>query len=453
MELYFLGATGTVTGSKTLLSIGSKKILIDCGLFQGLKELRLRNWQKLPFNPHELDAIVLTHAHIDHSGYLPAIVKQGFKGPIYATPGSYELCKILLPDSGYLQEEEANFANRHGYSKHHPAKPLYTAKNAIDCLKQFVTVDFKTSQTLFENCQLKFSYAGHIIGASFAEITHKNRKIVFSGDIGRYHDPIMKDPEAMTEADYLIVESTYGNRNHGTASPKEELATIINDTIEHGGSVIIPAFAVGRTQILLHYLAQLKNENKIPSNIPIFLDSPMACDATDIFCKNQNGHKLTTTEINDACRVATMSRTQEESKEITRSPGQKIILSASGMAEGGRILHHLTSFGGNPKNTILLTGYQPPGSRGNELLNGKKAIRMLGQTIQINAQVTKLSNMSAHADANGIIEWLRHFKKAPKKVFINHGETEAAMALKRLIEKTLHWSCVVPSYLQKESLP
>jgi metallo-beta-lactamase family protein len=451
MQLTFMGATGTVTGSKYLLTDDNSKILIDCGLFQGFKELRLRNWGALPVDPHTIDAVVLTHAHIDHSGYLPLLVKHGFKGKIYCTPATRDLCAVLLPDSGYLQEEEARLANRFHSSKHHPALPLYTVDDALKSLKQFEVINFDSPFDLLKTFKINFHRAGHILGAAFVSIKYHSTSLLFSGDLGRPHDPIMLPPETITESDYIVIESTYGDRLHEGHDPQEKLGEIIRETAKRGGSVIIPAFAVGRAQMLLYYIYQLKMANKIPY-MPVFLDSPMAEDATDILCRYKNEHRQTEEECSRFCHVATYIKTLEESMAIDHPNTPSIIISASGMATGGRVLHHLQAMAPNYRNTILFTGYQAGGTRGDRILKGEREVKIFGEMVPIKAHVESLSNLSAHADYEETLEWLSQLKKDPRKVFITHGEPEAALSLKNKIEERFHWECVVPHYLQKEIL-
>lgn len=451
MDITFLGATETVTGSKYLLSFDSKKILVDCGLFQGRKELRLRNWASLPVAASSIDAVLLTHAHIDHSGYLPLLVKNGFKGPIYCTKGTKDLCEILLPDSGHLQEEEAAFANKNNYSKHHPALPLYTQKEAEIALNYFEATPIHHSLSLSPDFSFQFLPAGHIIGASFIRIQQKNTSILFTGDMGRPHDLVMKPPTIIDDIDYLVVESTYGNRLHEPGSPKEYLKEIINKTTSQGGTVVIPSFAVGRAQAILHYIYLLKKEKAIP-DIPVFLDSPMGVNATTILLNHQEELLLSKEECQELSKVATYVNTPEESIAIDHDKSPKIILSASGMATGGRVLFHIRTYGPNPKNTILFTGYQAEGTRGDRLMKGEETIKIHGEMIPIKAEVTFLSNTSAHADYSEILQWLGHFKKAPKKTFITHGEYNAAYSLKEKIQSQFGWPCLVPSYLQRENL-
>ena len=451
MKLTFLGATGTVTGSKYLLSVDDKKILVDCGLFQGYKELRLRNWSPLSFDPKSIDALILTHAHIDHSGYIPLLVKNGFKGNIYCTSGTRDLCSILLPDSGHLQEEEAYIANKYGYSKHHPALPLYTVIDAEIALKQFVPKDYNTVYQLFDEVSFQLRTAGHIIGSAYVRIQCRDTSLLFTGDMGRPHDSVMREPSVVEEIDYLVIESTYGNRLHEKDDPKDLLKNIINKTIHRGGSLIIPSFAVARAQTLLHYIAGLKKENAIP-DIPVYLDSPMAISATDILCKHGEDHRLSESECKQVCNCATYVRTPEESKALDNNAFPKIIISASGMATGGRILFHLARYAPDYKNTILFVGYQAGGTRGARMLDGENEVKIHGQMIPVRAHIESMSNLSAHADYDEILAWLSHFKKPPKKIFITHGEPDAANALKAKIEERFGWNCLVPSYQQTETL-
>lgn len=447
MRLTFLGATQTVTGSKFLLSIDNKKILIDCGLFQGLKELRQRNWTKFPIEPYLIDAVILTHAHIDHTGYLPVLVKNGFTGKVYCSDATKKLCSILLPDSGYLQEEEAKFANKQGYSKHKPAEPLYTRADAERTLLQLRALEFRKSYKIAEGASISLIPAGHILGASMIQVKHEGLTVLFSGDLGRPNDPIMDPPAIVQAADYLIIESTYGNRLHKRVNPIDELADIINRTVARDGTIIVPAFAVGRAQHLLYLLYQLKEAKRIP-NLPIYLDSPMAKEATDIFRKNTQLHRLDVELSNKVCDIAKCINTREESQAIDLETAPKIIISASGMLEGGRVLHHIRVFASDPKNTIVFAGYQAAGTRGADMINGKDHIKVFGEKVPVKAEVQVLSNMSAHADYEEMLQWLGHFNHHPRRVFITHGETEAAHSLQAKIEERFDWSCIVPEYLQ-----
>lgn len=449
MKLTFLGATETVTGSKYLLQHEQQNILIDCGLFQGRKELRMRNHEEMPFNPSSIDAIVLTHAHIDHSGYIPKLVKDGFRGPIYASDATIDLCKILLPDSGYLQEEDANDANRHGWSKHHPALPLYTKEDAEACLTQFRSVPFGHPIPLGDS-ELSFTLhrAGHILGASFIRITDGQISIVFSGDIGRLQNPVMKPPARLQDADYLIVESTYGDRLHDKDDPTEDIARVVCRTAARGGTVLIPSFAVGRAQALLYHLYLLKQKKRIP-DLPIFLDSPMAINTTEMFKRHPNDHRLSEEECAAMCSIARYTRTQEESRAIGQSAIPKVIISASGMATGGRVLHHLKQYIGDPRNTILLPGFQANGTRGDRLARGEKELKIHGYLWPVRAEIVKMDNMSAHADYAEILCWLENFTTAPRKVFITHGEIDAARALQEKITEKFGWDSLIPTYLHQ----
>lgn len=451
MQLTFLGATETVTGSKYLLTANQRKILIDCGLFQGYKELRQRNWAKLPVDPHSIDAVVLTHAHIDHSGYIPLLIKNGFAGKVYCTSATRDLCQILLPDSGYLQEEEARFANKHGYSKHTPALPLYTMADAEQSLHQFQSCGFNKPYKLYDDLIVQFNHAGHILGASTVSLKQGGTSILFSGDLGRPHDLVMKPPANIQSTDYLVLESTYGDRRHEAVDPITILGEVINRTFKRGGTLIIPAFAVGRAQSILYIIQQLRSDNRIPA-IPVFLDSPMAVNATELFCRYGLEHRLSPEDCREMSALVQYVNTQEKSKQLDVDFTPKIIVSASGMAEGGRVLHHIKAYAPNRSNTILFTGFQASGTRGDKLVRGLREIKILGEVVSVNAEVMMLTNLSAHADYEEILQWLKHFKTPPRKTFITHGEPNAALALKRNIEKTLGWTCVIPKYLQQENL-
>lgn len=451
MEITFLGATGTVTGSKYLITSGSKKMLVDCGLFQGFKQLRLRNWEPLPVAPSTIDAVILTHAHLDHSGYLPVFIRNGFTGKVYCSRATRDLCHILLPDSGYLQEEEAKYANKHKYSKHSPALPLYTRQEAEESLQRFRPVDFEHEMELGDGMTVRLSPAGHILGAAFAWITQGRHTVLFSGDLGRPNDLIMSAPTVIRKTDYLVVESTYGDRTHVQTDPLSALAEVIHRTVQRGGIVLIPSFAVGRAQAILYAIHRLKSAGAIP-DIPVYLNSPMAAEATAIYCDHRSEHRLTPSECEAMCRVAHMVNSVEESKRLNTIRTPMILISASGMATGGRVLHHLAAFAPDPRNTILFVGFQAGGTRGEALVNGAKSVKIHGAYIPVGAEVVKQDHLSAHADASEIMDWLSRFEAPPKMTFITHGEPRAADALRRRIEEQLRWPCRVPDYNDRFSV-
>jgi metallo-beta-lactamase family protein len=445
MKLTFLGATGTVTGSKHLLTVGEHKILVDCGLFQGFKELRSRNWAQLPVAPRDIAAVVLTHAHIDHSGYLPLLVKNGFRGAVYCSEATRDLCRILLPDSGYLQEEEAEYANRHSFSKHRPALPLYTLADAERSLEYLAPVAKHRDIALPGDVNLRLQPAGHLLGASFVELRAEGSSVLFSGDLGRPNDLLTIAPPAVEHADYLLVESTYGDRLHDTHDPREQLASVINRTAARGGAVIVPAFAVGRAQTVLHLIGLLKAARAIP-DVPVYLNSPMAIDATALFRRHRDEHRLTDAECDALHTTATMVRSVEESKRLNELRGPMVIISASGMATGGRVVHHLKALAPDARNTILFAGYQSAGTRGAAMVNGATSIKIHGEQVPVRAEVVTMSNLSSHADYAEILSWLTGFRSAPKRTFVVHGEPGAAAALRRRIEATLRWQVEVPGY-------
>lgn len=446
-----LGAAGTVTGSKHLLSNGKHNVLIDCGLFQGLKNLRELNWENLSIAARDIDAVILTHAHLDHSGYLPRLVKQGFRGKIYSTSATRDVAELILKDSGHLQEKDADFLNRHKLTKHAPALPLYDARDAENALGHFSRVEFDQTITILDDLRFRFRYAGHILGAANVQIDWAGKRVVFSGDIGRYNHPLMPDPITPEEADYVVVESTYGNRLHEEGDPAEALGAITEKTVQRGGTLIIPSFAVGRAQELLYYFWKLKQAGRLRA-VPIFLDSPMAIDATTLMSKHMQDHKLSPDDAREAYKIARYTLDVEDSKAINNNPYPKVIISASGMATGGRILHHLKNYAPDIKNTILLAGFQAAGTRGRALREGAKELKIHGQWIPVNAEVAQIDTLSGHADANGLIRWLSGFRIPPKKTFIVHGEPDASEALRVLIGRELGWDSVVPRQDQEFKL-
>lgn len=438
LRLRFLGAAGTVTGSRTLLEAGDQRILVDCGLFQGWKTLRLRNWAPFPVPPGSIDAVVLTHAHIDHSGYLPLLIRNGFRGPVFATPATRDLCGVLLPDSGRIHERDAEYATRKGFSKHKPALPLFTAEEGERALESFRDVEFGATAEIRPGVALGFRRAGHILGAATAELQVAGLRVVFSGDLGRPNCPVMQPPDPVREADVLVVESTYGDRHHEKSDPEQALADVVNRTLSRGGTVLIPAFAVGRTQLILYYLDRLRRTGRIPS-VPIAMDSPMAIDATEIFRRHRRDHRLDAARCAEVCGAARIVRTPEESKRVDERSEPIILISASGMATGGRVLHHLARFAPDPRNTLLFAGYQAPGTRGERIVRGESHVKLHGTLVPIRAEVQSLDMLSAHADGDEIMDWLRGFARAPRMTFVNHGEPAAADCLRMRIRDELGW--------------
>ncbi|MEK9777121.1 MAG: MBL fold metallo-hydrolase [Quisquiliibacterium sp.] len=448
MKLTFAGAAGTVTGSRYLLDTGERRILLDCGLFQGYKQLRLRNWARFPVPPRRIDAVVLSHAHLDHSGYLPALVRDGFRGPIYATPATRELCEILLRDSGHLQEEEAAFANRHKFSRHEVAKPLYTVADAERAIKQFREVDFEDEFDLADEIRGSLLPAGHLLGASVVRLRRGNRTLVYSGDVGRPNDTIMRAPVAIESADTLIIESTYGNRVHAPDDGEARIGEVIRQTAARGGTVLIPSFAVGRSQTVMFAIHRLKERGEIP-DLPVFLDSPMAIDATEIFRRHRRSHRLTVAQVRGMYQSVRFCRTADESRAIANLHMPSVIISASGMATGGRVLHHLKSIAPDPRNHILFVGFQVGGTRGARLVEGEREVKIHGQWFEVRAQVSNIESYSAHADSNEMLAWLRKFRQVPSQVFICHGEAQASDAFRQRIGKELGWRARVPEHMER----
>lgn len=446
--LSFFGGAGTVTGSKYLLRVKNRQVLLDAGLFQGLKELRLRNWANPPFSPAALDAVVLSHAHIDHSGFLPRLVREQFKGDILCTSATADLLHVMLLDSAGLQEEEAAHANKMGYSKHRPALPLYTTEDAEKALKQVHSRPYNNPFHVTDQVKALFRRAGHILGSATVELeisdSEKPLRLVFSGDLGRWNQPILRDPELVPEADILLIESTYGNRVH-PVDPAKELARIVRESAARGGALLIPAFAVGRTQLLLYMLRELELKGEIPS-LPVFVDSPMAANVTDIYCRHPEEYDLDMKKLMNkeggpfSTKQFHPMKSIDESKSLNRISGAVIIISSSGMATGGRILHHLKLRISDSRTTILLVGYQAAGTRGRSLQDGARTIRMYGENIPVRAKVEMLDGLSAHADENEILKWLSGFKKPPRQTFVVHGEPEAAESLTQTIRKHFQWN-------------
>jgi metallo-beta-lactamase family protein len=463
--LSFWGGVGTVTGSKYLIETEHARVLVDCGLFQGLKTLRERNWQEPPFDPRALNSILITHAHIDHTGYLPRLVRQGYHGPVYCSQGTADLLKILLPDAGRLQEEDADFRNRHKLTKHNPALPLYTEKDALAALQLIEPVSNSGEPILVAaGIRAGFRIAGHILGSSLVLVEIENagadrtgRKILFSGDLGHYNQPIIRDPVAPLACDYLVVESTYGNRLHDPEDPKSALKRIINDAAQRGAPLLIPAFAVGRSQEIIYLIRELEDEKAIPI-LPVCLDSPMAAAATVVYAKR--------TEEQDEDYASVLARPQhplrthsmvtcssrEESKRAGDIQGARVIVSASGMMTGGRVLHHALRLVPDPDATLLFVGYQAAGTTGRRILDGEQEVRIMGQWVPVRCRIESISSFSAHADWREILHWLTGMPKAPRQTFLTHGEPEAAEAMAGHIRETFAWPATVPTYGQRFDL-
>lgn len=450
MTLRFFGATETVTGSRYLVTAGNTRVLIDCGLFQGYKHLRTKNWDAFPIPPSEIDAVLLTHAHLDHSGYIPLLVKNGFRGPVYSSHATQDLCRVLLPDSGFLQEEEAKFSNKRGFSKHSPAKPLYTREDAEKSLDSFRSVEWNSRLPLGTGAhplEVQFFPAGHLLGAASLVLRYHGRSVAFSGDLGRSHDPLMPPPQTKFAVDHLIMESTYGDRSHPEEDPQTALRDIINRTAEREGVILIPSFAVGRAQLVLHYIRELKQSRLIP-DLPVFLNSPMAAQANEIFCRHARESKLSAAEARAVCETAHTISSVEESKKLNERRGPMIIIAASGMATGGRVLHHLKAFAPDPKNSIVFVGFQAGGTRGDTITRGIQEVKIHGEYIPIRAEVSRLDSMSAHADKSELLSWLHGLEKTPKQIYITHGEPTAAEALRVAINERYGSCAVVPEFGQ-----
>jgi metallo-beta-lactamase family protein len=450
MKLRFLGAAGTVTGSKYLIEHEGAKLLVDCGLYQGVKALRLRNRRPLSMSPAELDAVVLSHAHIDHSGHLPALVRDGFRGPVYCSPPTRELCEILLPDAARLQEEDARYSNKKGFSKHHPALPLYTGEDAEKALEHLQPIDFAEH---FEvgPFGIRLIPAGHILGAASVEVTCEGRVLLFSGDLGSSKDLVMQPPEAPGAPDWVVIESTYGDRLHEAADPVERVAEILERVIGRGGTLLIPSFAVGRTQTLLYCLYEIFRRERVRP-VPVFVNSPMATNVTELFRRSASYHRLSPELVEKVCNVASYVRTPDESRKLSGSRYPMVIISASGMASGGRILHHLKALAPDHRNTILIPGFQAPGTRGAAMVGGARSVKIHGRYVPVRAEVVHLDLFSAHADQRDLLEWIGRCEKTPKQVFVTHGEAEPADVLRRTIADRFHCPVSVPEYLDSVEL-
>jgi len=458
-KITFLGAAGTVTGSKYLVEAGGKRLLVDCGLFEGSRQLEERNWEKFAVDPATIDWIVLTHAHIDHTGYLPRIAHFGYRGPIYANAATRELCNLLLLDSAHLQEEEAQFAAKKKYSRYNPPLPLYTTPEAQQALQLFREIPRADAFTISPEFSVRPHRAGHILGASWLELTitedGKQTHVVFSGDLGRYDTPILDDPEPPpARADFVLCESTYGDRDHPGGSVPDMLADVVNQTAKRGGALVIPAFAVDRTQLLMFYLRELEDQQRIP-RLPVYVDSPMAISVTALYAAHREDHKLQFLREEQGgnhdplnLREVHMTRSVEDSKKINDVVSPCIIISASGMATGGRILHHLARRLPDARSTVLLVGYQAEGSRGRALLEGAKYLRIFGEEVPVKANVVDMGQLSAHAGKSELLRWLSGFQAPPRQLFLVHGEPPALNSLRDAVAARFRWNAIIPAYLQ-----
>ena len=454
-SLTFLGAARTVTGSKHLLEADGQRILIDCGMFQGLKELRQRNWAALPIHPESINCVVLTHAHIDHVGWLPRLVAQGFKGPVYCTAGTADLAGLVLIDAAHLQEEDAKFANRRGYSKHQPALPLYTEADATAALARLQPSPFGKKIVLGNGFAIEFINAGHLLGSSYVKLTRADNSsagVLFGGDLGRYGRPILPDPAPGSECDVLLLESTYGDRVHPGDDGGEALARIINEAYARRGKVIIPAFAIGRVEELLYWLFRLEDEHRLPE-MPIYVDSPMAIKGLDFYRKHVDELDRDVQAMRRKLPRFTPVNSGRESAALVENQRPAIIIASSGMATGGRVVHHLFAGLPDPRNTVLFVGFQAAGTRGRQLIEGAQHVKIFGQHVPVHAKIEKIDGLSAHADAGEIIRWLRTFPRPPKMTYLVHGEIIAQDALKLRIGRELGWPVEVPQHGQKVDVP
>jgi metallo-beta-lactamase family protein len=475
LSLRFLGAAGTVTGSKHLLEVDGRRILVDCGLFQGLKELRLRNWEPLPVDPATIDAVILTHAHLDHCGYLPRLASAGFRGRIFCTPATKELCSLVLPDSAHIQEEDAREATRHGYTRHAPALPLYTSADAARALSQLQPVGYDRPVPIWDQSQVgtgsgadpnptptvEFINAGHLLGSAYARVRVAGQTILFGGDLGRYGRPVLPDPAPVPEADILLVESTYGDRLHEPDDNGDRLAAIVNDAAKRGGKLIIPSFAIGRVEEVLYWLKRLEDDARIPV-LPVYLDSPMAIGALRFYSARMNeldpdlsagrAAGLKHVSVFATTRMTTIASPQQ-SADLVASRQPSIVIASSGMATGGRVLRHLSATVSNPKNTVMFVGYQAAGTRGRLLVDGAKEIKLLGRIYPVVAHIERIDSMSAHADYSEIMRWLSGFTRAPRMTCLVHGDPVALAALATRITSEKQWPVHIAAHLERVEIP
>ena len=443
ITIQFLGGAGTVTGSKTLIKTEKQQILVDCGLFQGLKELRIKNREKFPTNESSIDTLLLTHAHLDHCGYIPLLVKNGFSGPIHCTKPTRQLAEIILRDSARIMEEDAERANRHVYTKHDRAEPLYTVKEVEIALEQFVPHDLHEWVVLASGTRFQFLNNGHILGSAFIELIIENQKIVFSGDIGRSKPMLLYPPQKIKEADYIVMESTYGDRSHHVDDVKLALLQVIEETFDRKGILMIPSFAVERTQEIIFLLHQLREEDKLP-RMPIFLDSPMGVNSTKVYEQYPEWQNLSRFTLNTMYDDVKFITNYEQSRAVVADKHTKIVIAGSGMMEGGRILHYLNNHIENDRNTLLFVGFQGEGTRGRAIIEGSDEIKFFGNYRKVKCQIRSISSLSAHGDQAEILEWLTHFERPPKRIFLNHGEPHQSDALRVKLQHELGWKVSIP---------
>jgi metallo-beta-lactamase family protein len=449
VKVTFLGAAQTVTGSRHLVESAQAKVLLDCGMFQGFKTIRERNWKPLTVSPKAIDAVVLSHAHLDHSGWLPVLVRDGFHGPIYVSKATRDLAELLLLDSAHLQEEDARRSNRGGWTVHSPAKPLYKTADAKRAIAQMAVISPESGASI-KDIKIEVAPAGHLLGANIVTLIAGGKRLVYSGDLGRNDDLLMYPPSLINHADILLVESTYGNRLHPDEDTQARFGEIIRATLRRKGSILLPSFAIGRAQTLMILLMRLKKAGAIPANLPVYLDSPMSASATLLYQKHHRLLKISAAESQELTEAVTIVASPKQSAALIKSDRSKIVIAASGMATGGRVLNHLIKMGPNAHNTIVMPGYQVPGTRGSTLISGSKELKIHGQFVPINAQVIQLAGLSGHADSDALMAWMRAFKSAPSTTYVVHGEPEASDALRKRIKNELGWDVCAPEHGQCE---
>lgn len=447
-KIHFLGAAGTVTGSKFLLELSDKKILIDCGMFQGVKKLRELNWQQLPVIASEIDLVLLTHGHLDHTGFLPRLVNMGFNGKILATAPTLDIADIILRDSARIQEEDAERANKEGFSKHKPALPLYNTEDVEKTVTRFIPQPEGIWIEPMDGLKVRFQYAGHILGATFIEIETAGKRIVFSGDIGRNRDPLLREPKKPEKADILLIESTYGDRLHSEHDIQEKLLRVINETVQKGGTLIIPSFAVERVQLLMYHLWLLHQKKKLPAGLPIILDTPMGSGVSDLFHKHHEWHRLSADEFKQLSRRVREVKSYKETWEIIDDPQPKIVIAGSGMITGGRVLSYLKIYLSRPESTILLAGYQAEGTRGRSLLEGASELKFFGKYYSVKAQIEMLEGLSGHADQQELLDWVSDLQTQPEQIFLIHGEPNSADALRVKLKVRFGWNSEIPDLFE-----